>query len=203
MPKLGMEPLRRRQIIDAVMDCIHTDGIEKASLKAIARHADVAPSLILHYFGGKDAVISSVYRDLYIRLGAATRVRLQGAHTPLERLIAILDAQVSAEMITPRVVSTWYAIGAQAMASPELARLERVNTRRMSSNIVHELRALGVDRGEARAIAAECLALVYGLWNLLAHGAVTDPAEAQAILMRSVQNRLDGLVEGDVHTERA
>ena len=115
--------------------------------------------------------------------------------------MAILEAQVSAEMITPRVVSTWYAIGAQAMASPELARLERANTRRMTSNIVYQLRSLGLSRREARAVAEECLALVYGLWNLLAHGAVKDPDQARAILMRSVRNRLDGLVEGVLHAE--
>lgn len=190
MPKVGMEPIRRRQIIDAVMDCIHTDGLEHASLKAIAKSAGVAPSLILHYFGDKNAVLAAVYRDLYVRLGAATRVRRKEAKDPAARLQAILEAQVSAEMIAPRVVSTWFAISALARNTPGLARLERINTKRLTSNIVFELRSLGFSRAEAHAVSSEFLALIYGLWNLLAHGSLVDSRDAREILVRCLKARL-------------
>ena len=188
-----MEPLRRRQIIDAVMTCIHQEGIESASLKAIARHAGVAPSHILYYFGDKSAVMAAVYRDLYVRLSEATRMRLKQAKTPLDRLRAVLEAQVSDEMIAPRVVATWFAISAQAMNSPALARLENVNTRRMTSNIVHDMRKLGVGRGAAQRLAAEFMALVYGLWTLLAHGTVSNAKIARDILVCAVEARLNGV----------
>ncbi|MEL7258387.1 MAG: transcriptional regulator BetI [Pseudomonadota bacterium] len=190
MPKVGMEPVRRRQIIEAVMDCIHVEGIENTSLKAIARHAGVAPSHILYYFGDKNAVIAAVYRHLYVRLSAATRVRLKQSNSPLERLYAVLEAQVSAEMITPRVVATWFAISAQAMNTPALARLEKINTQRMTSNIVHDLRSLGFRRDDARTLATEYLAVVYGLWNLLAHGTVSNADDARNILTRFLESRL-------------
>lgn len=190
MPKVGMEPVRRRQIIEAVMNCIHSEGIENTSLKAIARYAGVAPSHILYYFGDKNAVIAAVYRHLYVRLGAATRVRLKQSSSPLDRLYAVLEAQVSAEMVTPRVVATWFAISAQAMNTPALARLEKINTRRMTSNIVHDLRSLGFRRNDARTLSSEYLAMVYGLWTLLAHGTVSNADDARNILRRFLEARL-------------
>lgn len=190
MPKTGMEPLRRRQVIDAVMECIHRDGIARASLKAIAGHAGLLPSHILHYFGDKEAIFDAVYRDLYARLSSDTRQRLAAATTPGARLRAVLEAQVSEAMLEPRVVSTWFALGAQATSTPRLARLDRINARRMTSNLVHDLRALGLTPDNARQDARELVALVYGLWTLRAHGTLASSAEARTILLRCLDARL-------------
>lgn len=72
MPKVGMEPVRRRQVIDATMECIHKEGMARTSLQRIARYAGITSGLILHYFDGKEGLFEAVYRDLYQRLATET-----------------------------------------------------------------------------------------------------------------------------------
>lgn len=186
MPKTGMEPLRRRQVIDGTIACIHDEGLAGASLKAIARHAGVTPTLILHYFDDKDRVIEAVYRDLYSRLAAETLRQLRNANTPRERLVAVLGAQVSPEMVSQDVVTAWFALSALAMDKPSLKRMEKINAARLQSNMVHALKVAGFQPAKARATAQELMALVYGLWTLLAHGTIPGPQEARGILLRAL-----------------
>lgn len=190
MPKVGMEPVRRRQVIDGTIACIHTEGLGAASLKAIARHAGVTPTLILHYFEDKDGVIEAVYRDLYSRLASETLRRLRHARTPRARLAAVLEAQVSPDMVEKDVVTAWFALSALTTDKPSLKRMERINTARLMSNMVHALQNLEFERSEARATAQELLAMVYGLWTLLAHGTIKGHMEATQILLRSLDARI-------------
>ena len=40
MPKLGMQPIRRRQLIDATLDAINEVGMHDATIAQIARRAE-------------------------------------------------------------------------------------------------------------------------------------------------------------------
>ncbi len=182
MPKVGMEPIRKQQVIEATMSCIHEDGVAKASLGAIANRAGITSGLILHYFGDKEGLFEVVYRELYKRLAAETLRRLKLANSANERLLAVLESQVCNQMVEPKIVATWFALGAKATESPVLAQMEKVNSRRLKSNIVHELRAIGYPKDTANEIAGELRALIYGLWVNLAHKSVSSPAQARLIL---------------------
>lgn len=193
MPKLGMEPIRRRQVIDATMHCLHEEGIARTSLQRIATRADITPGLILHYFDGKDGLFEAVYRDLYTRLGEETAWRLESAETPADRLIALLEAQVCEEMVEPHVVATWFTLGAKAPETPALARMEQTNTRQLSSNLTDILKEIGQSQSDATEIADELIALIYGLWTNLAHKTVTTSEQARAILFRYIRARVPDL----------
>ena len=193
MPKLGMEPVRRRQVIDATMESIYLDGMARTSLQRIARHAGITSGLILHYFDDKEGLFKAVYRDLYRRLAEETALRLKRAETPLEKLFAILEAQVCDEMVEPRTVATWFAICAKSSETPALARLERINSKRLLSNLVYILKLSGLSHIEAVEIAEELLAMIYGLWSNLANHAIFDPEQARAILFRFIRVRIPQL----------
>ncbi|MEM7426408.1 MAG: transcriptional regulator BetI [Pseudomonadota bacterium] len=190
MPKLGMEPIRKRQVIEATMRCIHEDGMARTSLQRVARNAGITSGLILHYFDDKEGLFEAVYRDLYKRLAGETVSRLKQSATARERFFAVLEAQVCDEMVEPRVVATWFALAAKAPETPSLARLERANARRMNSNLIHILKRLGLSRVEAAEIAEELLALIYGLWTNLAHKTIADAEAARTVLYRYVRARV-------------
>lgn len=190
MPKVGMEPIRRRQMIDATMACILQDGVGKASMQRIARHAGITSGLIVHYFDDKDGLLEAVYRDLYRRLGAETQRRLLNAKSPAQRLKEILDAQVCDEMLQPEVVATWCAIYTKIPEKPALARLERLYERRLKSNLVHALRQLGLSRQEATEISEELMSLIDGLWLNLANRIGLQAENARRILNRYLKHRV-------------
>lgn len=193
MPKVGMEPIRRRQVIDATMACILEEGMSRASMQRIARRAGITSGLILHYFDDKNGLFEAVYRDLYRRLGEETLQRLKQAATPTERLYAVMEAQVSDEMLQPQTVATWFAICAKIPEIPELARLERANARRLTSNLVYTLKQIGLSRSDSADIAEEFMALIYGLWLSLANRTPITPQKARDILLRQIRARLPQL----------
>ena len=193
MPKIGMEPIRRRQMIAATMACIHQDGISKASMQRIARRAGLTSGLIVHYFDDKDGLLEAVYRDLYRRLGEDVRSRLRTARRPAERLIAILEAQVSEEMLKPEIVATWFAICAKIPETPVLRRLEHIYDKRLQSNLLYALKGLDLDNEDALGITEELMALIDGLWLNLANPISLTPDKAREILFRYLKVRLPQL----------
>ncbi len=195
MPKVGMEPIRKRQVIDSTMLCLHEEGISRTSLQRIASRAGITSGLILHYFDGKEGLFDAVYQDLYARLDEETERRLRNANTPSDRLVALLEAQVCKEMVEPQIVSTWFMLGAKAPETPTLARMEQTNTKQLATNITDILKEIGQSQAEAKEISDELIALIYGLWTNLAHKTISTPEQARAILFRYIRARVPKLAK--------
>lgn len=53
MPKVGMEPIRRVQIIQAVIETVAEQGLESLTLDAVALKAGVSKGVVNYYFKGK------------------------------------------------------------------------------------------------------------------------------------------------------
>ena len=64
MPKVGMEPIRRRQLIDGVIASIDAHGFAGTTVARICRHAGVSSGLAHHYFDGKDDLLYAALLDL-------------------------------------------------------------------------------------------------------------------------------------------
>ena len=50
MPKVGMQPIRRQQLIEATLQAVDQVGMADASIALIARLAGVSNGIISHYF---------------------------------------------------------------------------------------------------------------------------------------------------------
>lgn len=57
MPKVGMEPIRKKQVIDAVLKCIANEGIEKVTLDKTAQTAGISKGVVVYYFRTKENLI--------------------------------------------------------------------------------------------------------------------------------------------------
>jgi transcriptional repressor BetI len=192
MPKVGMEPVRRRQIIAAARACIHRDGISHASASRIAREAGIAPALILHYFEDKDALLLETFRSMYREFTTDMRRRLGMARSPQERLLALLEAFISPATLTPEAVSTWLAIYSTMRNYPLLERIEHSFDRRFLSNLRHALAGMGLPPAEARDIAEELSIFIDGLWQNVANPVTFTPERARQVLYRYLNLRLPG-----------
>jgi TetR/AcrR family transcriptional regulator, transcriptional repressor of bet genes len=54
MPKVGMQPIRRQQLIEATLTAVDQVGMADASIALIARLAGVSNGIISHYFRGQE-----------------------------------------------------------------------------------------------------------------------------------------------------
>jgi TetR/AcrR family transcriptional repressor of bet genes len=65
MPKIGMEPIRRAQVIRAVIESIAEQGLEALTMDAVAKKADVSKGVVNYYFAGKrDMLLQSFHAFL-------------------------------------------------------------------------------------------------------------------------------------------
>ena len=163
MPKLGMEQVRRKQLIGATIATIGELGFAEASVIRIARRAGVSPGIVHHYFTDKNALLKATMRDLLGQLGRSVITRLEQASTPLERIDAVIDGNFTRQQFHAKTVAAWLAFWAQSMHTPSLQRLRTINASRLRSNLRHELQIL-TTADYAMTASFSLAALIDGLW---------------------------------------
>ena len=163
MPKIGMEPLRRRALIDAAISAIGERGSLDVTVSEIAGRAGVSSALAHHYFGGKNDLLTATMRHLLAELGADGRAALRQAGTPRERVSAIIGVSFSDTQFQPETIGAWLAFYVEAQKSADLRRLLRVYARRLHSNLMSGLTAL-FPRPDASRAAEAIAALIDGLY---------------------------------------
>jgi len=163
MPKMGMKPVRRSQLIGATIATIGELGFAEASVIRIAKRAGVSPGIVHHYFADKNALLEAAMRELLAQLSRSVVRRLQQASTPRERINAIIDGNFTTDQFHTTTVGAWLAFWAQAVHNPALRRLRDINTSRLRSNLRHELKAF-VPPERAAGAAFSLAALIDGLW---------------------------------------
>ncbi|MGR4067641.1 transcriptional regulator BetI [Halomonas sp. LR3S48] len=165
MPKTGMEPIRRSQLIKATMAAIDEVGLADATVLRIARHAGVSAGIISHYFGGKDGLLEATMRQVLSDLGqavAARRCKLANG-SPRDHLGAIIDGNFDRSQISGPAAKTWLAFWASSMHKTQLQRLQQVNDQRLYSNLCCQFRRL-MPHDAARDAARGLAAMIDGLW---------------------------------------
>ncbi|WP_028033308.1 transcriptional regulator BetI [Chelativorans sp. J32] len=162
MPRIGMEPLRRRALIDAAIDAIGERGSLDVTMAEIAGRAGVSPALAHHYFGAKEDLIFASMRHVLMELGRDLRNAISGL-SGHERVRAIIQVNFSAKQFRPEVIAAWLTFYVEAQRASSLRRLLRVYARRLHSNLVFALRPL-MPASEAERTAEGIAALIDGLY---------------------------------------
>ena len=190
MPKIGMEPLRRKALIDAAISAIGERGSLDVTMSEIAGRAGVSSALAHHYFGAKDELLLATMRHLLAELGVDARRALHSAPTPRARISAVVAVNFSAAQFRPQTIAAWLAFYVEAQRSPALRRLLKVYARRLHSNLMSGLCAI-LPHAEADNVAETTAALIDGLYirRALKDG-VPDAATAIALIEDYLNTKL-------------
>ena len=57
MPKVGMEPVRKKQLIEATLEVMAEVGYHGTTISLISKRAGLSSGIISHYFGDKLSLI--------------------------------------------------------------------------------------------------------------------------------------------------
>ncbi|NDJ57687.1 transcriptional regulator BetI [Enterobacteriaceae bacterium 4M9] len=165
MPKVGMQPIRRRQLIDATLNAINEVGMHDATIAQIARRAGVSAGIISHYFRDKNGLLEATMRDVTAQLRHAILHRLQqlADASPEARLRAIVDGNFDDSQIHSAATKAWLAFWASSMHQPVLGRLQQISHRRLLSTLVFEFRRT-LPHAQARLAGYGLVAMIDGLW---------------------------------------
>lgn len=163
MPKVGIEPLRRRALIDATISAIGERGSLDVTMSEIAGRAGVSAALAHHYFGAKDDLLVATMRHLLAELGADARAALRAAPDARGRVSALIAVNFSEDQFRAETIAAWLAFYVAAQQSPELRRLLRIYARRLHSNLMSGLVEL-MPRSDAERASESIAALIDGLY---------------------------------------
>ena len=194
MPRIGMEPIRRKALIEAAIATIGARGTLDVTVSQIARSAGVSAALAHHYFGGKEQLFLATMRHLLCEFGTGVSAALAEAEGPRARISAVIRQSFGPDQFAPFTVSAWLAFYARAQSDTQARRLLAVYARRLNSNLVDALSGLVV-REDARRIAEGIAALIDGLYirRALKDGP-PDQASAVTLVETYVETELSALV---------
>ncbi|MFN4140468.1 transcriptional regulator BetI [Aestuariivirga sp.] len=163
MSRVKIRDFRRNELIDAAIASIAAHGLPDTTLMTIAEQAGVSPSLVNHYFDGKEELLEATLRRLTKELAFEIRRLTPANPTPAQRLEAIIDGCLQPEQLRPGAMFAWRAFWAQLPTHPQLASLQRTINRRFRSNIKVSLRSM-VPPDEVDEVYLGLYALIDGFW---------------------------------------
>ena len=192
MPKVGMQPIRRQQLIEATLQAVDQVGLGDASIALIARLAGVSNGIISHYFRDKNGLIAATMRYLMNVLieNVAERRQALTDDSPRAHLQVIIEGNFDASQVNGPAMKTWLAFWASSMHQPSLHRLQRINDHRLYSNLCCQFRRV-LPLPEARSAARGLAALIDGLWLRAAlSGKPLDKILAQSLTSHFISQHL-------------
>lgn len=136
MPKVGMEKIRKQQLIDATLESVEKHGLQGTTISSISKLAGVSTGIISHYFGGKGGLIkgTTIYLLEQLRQDFLTQFHDQKP-SALERINFIINANFSTAQSSNKAAISWLSFWVLSMHSEELSQLQKVNHARLSSNL--------------------------------------------------------------------
>lgn len=199
MPKVGMAPIRRKQLIDATYLVLHRDGIDNLTLKKIAVEAGVATSIITHYFGTKEALIADTMSDLVGSLLREIRDRRKMASGTIEEIIAIVDGNFAPSQVSPTAVSAWLYFWSRVPYDPHFDRMQRICDYQLRKYLRTSLKDI-IASDEADDIAETIVCLSYGFWLQFAHRQGDfDVARAHRMALQVIEARIQTAWQKNFH----
>ena len=163
MPKVGMEPVRRRQLIEATISSIHQDGFQDATIARISRRAGLSVGLVNHYFDGKGELLEATMQTLVDQTLSDVEAAIAAGATPLDRLMGFIEGHFAPGQRSPEAISAWLSFYVQVPDNAGYARIQSEFDQRLDALLAPILAEL-VPPERREGIAQTLVALAYGLW---------------------------------------
>src|SRR5436190_14500940 len=194
----AVSDLKRSLILDAARKVFEADGLDGASLRAIAGVAGYAPAALYFHFDSKEAIYAEVLRGSLVNLGTAVSRAALRAKTPADRLRAAAIAFFRYYADNPRDLDLGFYLFRGGMKPHGLgkARDEVLNAalELALQPIAEATVALGARRAEAKLLVADIFAHAAGLLLLAHTGRIRMfGASAQNLMERFVETAVAAL----------
>lgn len=163
----AVNELKRSLIIEAARRVFEADGLDGASLRAIAKEAGYTTGAIYFHFPSKEAIYAEVLRDVLDRLVAAVGSSIARAKTPEQRLSAGALGFFDFFADDPRDLEFGFYLFKGGMRPRGLSKeLNAELNARLASGLApigEAAVALGCSNAQARAMEADAFAHAAGL----------------------------------------
>lgn len=162
------EESRREALVLAVLELVARGGVGAATVRGIADQAGVTPGLIRHYFGSKDELIRTAYRQFMDGMTAdSARTLSPGLDDPVARLHRFVTATLRPPVMDPKRLSMWTGFLQMVRGDAEMQAIHRQTYhgyRDILEGLIRALDRPAADAARCHADAIACNGLIDGLW---------------------------------------
>ena len=196
----AVSDLKRGLILDAARKVFEADGLDGASLRAIAAAAGYTPAALYFHFESKEAIYAEVLRASLANLGQAVERAISSAKAPADRIRAAAMAFFRYYAENPRDLDLGFYLFRGGMKPHGLgkARDQMLNAALEAAlrPIAEAAQAFGARREEARLLMVDTFAHAAGLLLLAHTGRIRMfGASAPNLMERFVESTIVALTE--------
>lgn len=191
---------KRELILDAAKQVFAEEGLEGASLRAIAVRAGYTPAALYFHFESKEAIYAEVLKSSLVALGAAVDLAVAQTRTAAQRLKAAAMSFFKFYADNPRDLDLGFYLFRGGMKPAGLGheRDEVLNAALEAAlrPIANAAIELGASRQKANLLMVDCFAHTTGLLLLLHTGRIRMfGASAPDLMERYVKDQIAHLTE--------
>jgi TetR/AcrR family transcriptional repressor of bet genes len=208
MPKLGMEAIRRRQVMDAVIHILSTHGWRDLTIREVSEVAGISSGVVTHYFSNKRVLtldaINDATRQFVTALGKFEKRRSDASG----RLVALVDFVSQPSPAGVPEWRFWLSLFGRMPFDPVLqAEVQKVH--RLYAEIIVRLIEAGVEEGSFRPnrkpsdIAVKFISSAFGLCVPMVADPQDMPPERCRRLLLDVLAQDLGVALGDTPSAKA
>jgi AcrR family transcriptional regulator len=196
----AINDLKRGLILDAARKVFERDGLDGASLRAIANAAGYTPAALYFHFASKEDIYAEVLHDSLTNLRHAVDRAALRAKTPAERFRAAAMAFFHYYADNPRDLDLGFYLFRGGMKPQGLGKDRDVLLNRTLEASLYPIseaaEALGAGREEARLLVVDTFAHAAGLLVLAHTGRIRMfGASATTRMERYVESAIAALTE--------
>lgn len=188
---------RKRQVIDATMECIDKLGISQTTLARIAECAGLSQGNVVFHFQSKEALLDQTLRFLNDEYLSNWQAALAAAESdPMPQLCALIRASFAPRICNRRKISVWYAFWGESRSRPKYMRVCGANDKAFSDKLLSLCEALAEQPGVRLSPATAALSIegmIDGLWQNFLLG---PPGLKREQAVQTVFELLDAIYPG-------
>ena len=160
---------RRRQLIDATINCISKKGLGSTTLSDVAKEAGLSQGIVNLHFNSKDNLLAETLRFLAEEYDEQFMQTLEtSSPEPADKLLALMEMVLNPAVCDRKKLAVWFAFWGDVKAVPTYQKICAARERkydevmlRLASDIVRDGNYAGVN---ARTVAEALSSLTDGLW---------------------------------------
>ncbi|ABW28014.1 TetR/AcrR family transcriptional regulator [Acaryochloris marina] len=188
---------RRLEVSEAAWRVIVREGLDRASMRAIAQEMNCTTGVVTHYFRNKQELILFALHQVTERLKVRMQVAIENV-AGIDRLATMLLSFLPLDQERQEILRVWVAFLGYAVGRDGLMEEHRQSAAELRAVIIQELQALQskgliqadlVPQVEANAL----LALVNGIGiDTLIQADHLGPGQQEAIIHRYIAGMVTG-----------
>ncbi|UCH39456.1 MAG: transcriptional regulator BetI [Gammaproteobacteria bacterium] len=160
---------RKRQLIEATIDCIDKLGISQTTLAKIAERAGLSQGNVVFHFHSKEALLEQTLHYLNHEYRSNWQQALEAAgDDPNDRLRAMIEAAFAPKIFNRRKISVWFAFWGESRSRPKYKQVCGASDQAFSDTLLAICEAIERQHGArlvARTAALSFEGMIDGLWQ--------------------------------------